>query len=161
MDEEDQGHDASESHTWRMLDSRLWLHSLIIVGGGCGFGGALMLKGASEGSSDLAIAGVVYVAVSFIWAWIQCWLPMAIVTSTDLRVVNRLRRHLIPLEDIQGTLERAPYVTFVLTNGRRVQVSAIQGWHMGQKWTPKLANHAADFVEAVLAAKERKIQRSI
>ncbi|MBC7592418.1 MAG: hypothetical protein H7288_00475 [Kineosporiaceae bacterium] len=137
-----------------MLKWRLWMLTLIVVGGWTGLGVYLMLQGAFE----LFVSGVVFVIVGLTWAWFQLWLPKAVLTSSELQVMNRLRTHRIALEDINGTVERAPLVTFKLNDGRRIPVSAINGWYIGQKWNPALANHAARFVEAVFAAKEVKLQ---
>lgn len=134
-----------------MQRSRLWLNTLIVVGGWTGCGVYLMLQGAFE----LVLAGMVGVAIGLIWAWFQFWLPKAVLTSTELRVVNYFRTHRIALEDIYGTFERAPLVTSRLNNGRRITVSAIRGWYIGQKWFPALAKHRDAFIRAVFEAKDR------
>lgn len=143
---------ASGNQVWRMLKWRLWLLTLIVVGIWAGGGVYLMFQGVPE----LVALGAVFVIVGLIWAWFQLWLPKAVLTSSELRVVNRFRTHRIALEDIHGTVERAPLVTFTLNNGRRIPVSAINGWYIGQKWNPAMADHAARFVEAVFAAKALK-----
>lgn len=137
---------------WRMQRSRLWLNTLIVVGGWTGCGAYLMLQGAFE----LVVAGTVAVAIGLIWAWFQFWLPKAVLTPTELRVVNHFRTHRIALEDIYGTFERAPVVTFRLNNGRRITVSAIRGRYIGQKWNPTLAKHRDAFLRAVFEAKDLK-----
>ena len=143
---------ASGNQVWRMVTFRLWLLTSIMVGMWTGGGVSLML----QGDSELVVGGAVFVIVGLIWAWFQFWLPKAVLTSSELRVVNRFRTHRIALEDIHGTVERAHLVTFTLSNGRRIPVSAINGWYIGQKWNPAMANHAAMFVEAVFAAKDLK-----
>ena len=143
---------ASGDEVWRMERSRLWLNTLIVVGGWTGCGVYLMFQGAFE----LVVLGVVAVTVGLIWAWFQFWLPKAVLTSSELRVVNRFRTHQIALEDIYGTFERAPLATFRLNNGRRIPVSAINGWYIGQKWNPALAKHRERFLRAVFEAKDLK-----
>lgn len=141
---------ASGDQVWRMQRSRLWLNTLIVVGGWTGCGVYLMLQGAFE----LVVTGLVAVAIGLIWAWFQFWLPKAVLTSSDLRVVNHFRTHRIALEDIYGTFERAPVVTFRLNNGGRITVSAIRGWYIGQMWNPTLAKHRERFLRAVFEAKD-------
>ena len=142
----------SGDQIWRMERSRLWLNTLIVVGMWAGGGVWSMLQGAFE----LVVLGVVAISIGLIWAWFQFWLPRAVLTSSELRVVNRFRTHRIALEDIDGTFARAALVTFRLSGGRRITVSAIRGQYMGQKWNPTLAKHRDAFLRAVFAAKDLK-----
>lgn len=143
---------GSDSQLWRMHKSRLW--TLTIIGTGVWVGGGvwLMLKGVFE----LAVLGIVTAAIGVIWVWILAWLPKAALTSSDLWVMNRLRTYRIDLEEIRGLVERASFVTFILTDGRRIAVSAINGWYAGEKWYPVTARHRERFVRAVLEAKDLK-----
>lgn len=133
-----------------MHKSRLWAFTIIGVGVWAGGGIWLMLHGVFE----LAVAGIVAVAIGVIWVWILAWLPKAALTSSDLWVMNRLRTHRIDLEEIRGLVKRAPFVTFILDDGRRIAVSAINGWYVGEKWYPVTARHRERFVGAVLEAKD-------
>ena len=109
-----------------------------------------------QGAFELVALGLMAVAIGLIWAWFQFWLPKAILTSSELRIVNRFRTHRIALEDIYGTFEKTALVTFRLNNGKRITVSAIRGWYIGQKWNPTLAKHRDAFLKAVFGAKDLK-----
>lgn len=145
--------DGVESEqVWRMLRAKRWVQTVIVVGVWSGCAGYLMLQGEFE----LTMAGLVAIAIGLAWAWIQFWLPKAVITSTHLRVVNRVRRVSIDLNDIRGTVEGTPSVTFALDDGRRIPVVAMPGMHVGRKLNPALGRHSGAFVQAVFAAKERR-----
>ena len=109
-----------------------------------------------QGVFELAVLGIVGAVIGVIWVWILAWLPKAVLTPSDLWVMNRLRTHRIELEEIHGLVERASFVTFTLKDGRRIAVSAINGWYAGEKWYPVTAQHRERFVRAVLEAKDLK-----
>lgn len=152
MTEGKRGLPESGDQVWRMERSRLRIQTLIVVGLWAGGGVWCMLQGAFE----LVVLGVLIVIVGLIWAWFQLWLPKAVLTASELRVRNRLRTHRIALEDIVGTVKRAALVTFILSDGRRIPVSAINGWYVGQKWFPAMATHREAFLRAVFEAKNLK-----
>ncbi len=145
---------ASDFQIWRMHKSRLWIFTLATVGGWSGCGVWLML----QGELALGVLGLVAIAIGFIWAWIQVWLPKAVLTSSDLWVMNRIRTHRIELDEVAGAVDRAMYVTFVLNDDTRIEVTSIVGWHKAQTWNRTLATHAVAFADAVFAAKELKLR---
>ena len=59
---------------------------MIVVGVWTGLGIYLMTYGGLE----MTASGLAFILIGFVWAWFVLWLPKAVVTSTELRVVNRL-----------------------------------------------------------------------
>lgn len=142
---------TTEAQVWRMHRSRFVLLNVVIVGCWTGCGVWLMFQGAWA----LAALGLIAMCIGPLWAWFQLWLPKAVITPSELHVVNHIRRHRIPLEDIEGVLKASTYVTFVLVNGKQVSVTAVQGWFFSQRWSSAAANHAVEFVTAVFKARDQ------
>jgi len=132
--------------TWRV-------HWAYLYGGSIAISAAYIFVAVQVWVRPVPYPSVAVILVGGGFVWLALWRPKAMLSESELIVVNRIRTYKIPLEQISSPIFDHPVVTFEITNGKEIEVAAVGYNYWLEDHFPQLETRGKKFISCVLAAK--------